>query len=262
VDSLVQFNPLNNSNTTMFGTGDRQKVNVAVAGGSDALRYYVTGGLTNETGMLQVPPVFRGTADSVGLPRSDWRPNTDDQRSARANTVLKLSPIAELQVNAAYMATDQRAPWSSSLYGFVYHDMPIDDAAHLYGYNFKYATPVNAYGALVGQSTGRLTGSIAAHWTPTAWLSAHATAGIDHGSQRATGQFLPQVGAYTGFFTLGSLGITNGTTDIYSFDGRAAATAQLTRRCALSRQPGFSWSTRARSRPTHSPAPPRPRIPP
>ena len=52
----------------------------------------------------------------------------------------------------------------------------------------------------------------------------NATAGVDHGSQRATAEILPQIAPLRRSFAA-ALGITNGTTDVYSFDARATATA-------------------------------------
>lgn len=228
VDSIVKFNALDNPNTTIFGTGSREKFDAAVAGGSDAVRYYVAGMVTNETGPLQVPPAFHQLASSVGLPKADWRPNTDDQRSARANAVIKIAPTADLQVNAAYMATNQQAPGSPSLYRNAYTSLPVDAAAEYFGYGQSYATPVAEYTQLVGQNTNRLSSGLSATWNPTSWFSGHATAGIDHGSQRATAEFLPQFAVLVPG-ALAELGITNGTTDIYSFDIRGAATANLAR---------------------------------
>ncbi len=230
-DSVRQFTALNNPRTSMFGDGNRQKVDLSVGGGSDAVRYYVAAGLTNEVGTLQMPSVFMPMADSIGLPKGQWRPNTDEQRSARGNTVVKLNPTADLQLNAAYMTTNQSAPSTPSLYEAPYLRPPIDDAVHHWGYGTPsdiYLWPAITYGAFAGQNTERLTGNLAANWTPFPWLSAHATVGVDHASQRATDEVLPQVAFADEYQPYPQLGITNGTNDIYSFDGRATATTRLT----------------------------------
>ncbi len=226
VDSLVNFSALTNPNTTIYTLGNRQKYDLSVAGGTDAVRYYVAGGLSNETGVLGMPTAFDHLADSLGLPKSAWRPNTNDQRSARANTVIELAPTAELQVNASYLATAQQAPEFPSEAVGAYLFPPVDNAANNFGYGpFLGIAPVAEFGQLAGQSTNRLTGSLTGHWTPTGWLTASLTAGVDHGSQRSTAETLPEVAPLV--FAPAALAITNGTTDIYTFDGRASATARL-----------------------------------
>jgi hypothetical protein len=77
VDSVTRENPLNNPATSVFGTGSRAKYDLSASGGSDAVRYYVAGGLTNETGIIRAPSVFRELADTadLGLPSAALSPN-------------------------------------------------------------------------------------------------------------------------------------------------------------------------------------------
>jgi hypothetical protein len=68
---------------------------------------------------------------------------------------------------------------------------------------------------------------VTASWRPFAWLTAHATGGVDHGSQDAEQRLLPQANAYLtlGHSLSGQLEQTQGGTDIYSAEVRASAIA-------------------------------------
>jgi TonB-linked SusC/RagA family outer membrane protein len=228
VDSLVQFTPLNNSSTTMFGTGAREKVDLSVSGGSDAVRYYAGGSLTNETGTLQMPPVFKGIADSVGLSRSLWNPNSDNQRSARANTVIKLAPTADMQLNTAYMSNYMTAPQSVDLYEGVYTGTPPQNTrADYWGWGpGPYNWPAYEYGQPVTQQTDRFTGGLTVNWSPLSWWSLHLTGGLDHQSQYSTAENTPAA-AELYDDPVASLALISGTTDVYSLDFRTTAIVQL-----------------------------------
>jgi TonB-linked SusC/RagA family outer membrane protein len=228
VDSIVKFNALNNGNTTIFGTGTREKVDLSVQGGSDAARYYIGGGLTNETGPLHLPKVFEGSADSIGLPRSLWDPNSQNQRSARANTVVKVSPQLDVTASAAYMTNYMQAPSSPSLYETAYTVAPQNTPAGNYGWGPELLdTPIYEYGNVVTQSTQRFTGSLTFNWNPWSWFQAHLTGGLDHESVLNTGETYPQVAALAPSEITAQLSNQNGTNDVYSIDFRTAAIASL-----------------------------------
>jgi len=43
VDSVTRFDPLNDPQTSIFGSGNREKYDLSVGGGSEAVRYFVAG---------------------------------------------------------------------------------------------------------------------------------------------------------------------------------------------------------------------------
>jgi outer membrane receptor protein involved in Fe transport len=230
VDSVTHFNPLNHPANSVYGSGTRGKYDLSVSGGSEAVRYYVAGGLSNETGVARLPDVFHAEAQALGFPASALKPNTEGQRSLRANTAIRLGQTADLSVTAAYLSTHDVVPASDHLAdGTSYHSptMPAD-SAHNYGYGAQY-DPLGLLGQQQSQQTDRLTGGMTANWRPAPWLVAHATVGVDHGSQQNQTFWLPQA-AQVQFRRpgQGQLLVENGTANIYSADLRATATAPLT----------------------------------
>ncbi len=233
VDSVTRWNPLNHAATTIFGTGNRGKYDLSVSGGTDAVRYFVAGGMSNETGILRMPPVFRQLADTarVGLPRVASDPNSEQQRSVRVNTAIRPGAAVDLTATGSYLATYQRSPDAEDLYLGASSGVALKDPAHYYGYEYLGSFPISPLSELssIGsQSHSRATGGITANWRPAEWFTAHATAGLDHGSQRNSILNYPLANpAYQGFPPF--LGLTDATTDVYSVDLRGTATASLAR---------------------------------
>ncbi len=226
VDSVTQWNPLNHPAYSIFGTGSRGKYNVSVGGGSDAVRYFVSGGLSNETGLTQIPSVFRRLADSLalGLPNSASRPNVEAQRSARVNTAMRLGPMVDLSATGSYLSTYQTTPDASFLLLGLYFGPALRDAAHGFGYG-SYA-PIGELSATGSEQTNRAIGGLTGTWRPVTWLTGHATVGIDHGSHRS--QLLNYPLANPAYQSQAPfLGLVTAITDVYSADARGAATAAI-----------------------------------
>ncbi len=235
VDSVTRWNPLNHAATSIFGTGNRGKYDLSVSGGSDAVRYFVSGGLSNETGVIQMPAVFKEVADTagLGLPNAAFAPNSEQQRSVRANTSIKLGPTADLTAAASYLATFKETPNASTLYAGVFNAPALSDAAHYYGYGYyggssASLTPLSQLSEIGSQNSDRVTGGLTANWRPTGWFVGHATVGLDHGSQSSQSLDYPLANsAYE--YSPPSLGIADVTTDVYSVDLRGTVTASLSR---------------------------------
>ena len=239
VDSVTRWNALNHPATSIFGTGNRGKYDLSVGGGSEAVRYYVAGGLANETGIARMPSAFRQIADTAGvyLPPAALNANVEQQRSVRANTAIKLGSRADLSVTASYLSTYQTTPEAGALLQGLLTGPAIGDAAHYYGYDhfavlFGATTgalnPIDQLIQQGSQNTNRVTGGLTATWRPTGWFIGHGTFGLDHGSQGSQELTYPQTN--TQFGGAGPfLAIGNSTTDVYSVDLRGTATASLGR---------------------------------
>ncbi len=229
VDSITTWDPLNHSQYSIFGAGNRQKYTLSLSGGSELIRYYVAGALSNETGILQLPSVFAAQAESLGVPNSIDTPNHEDQRSLRTNTSVQLGSVADLSVTGAYLSTYQKTVNAQQLYLGVAYFTPLPDAKDGYGYGSnRYFGPIYQLSHPTTQNVERLTGGITGNWRPLSWLASHGTIGIDHGSARNTAALLPQAQALFRFVAP-QLAIENAGTDIYTVDLRASATVSPVR---------------------------------
>jgi TonB-linked SusC/RagA family outer membrane protein len=233
VDSVTKENPLNNPATSIFGTGNRAKYDLSVSGGSEAVRYFVSGGLSNETGVIQMPSVFKELADTanLGLPSAALNPNSEQQRSVRVNTAIKLGPAADLTATGSYLSTYQQTPNAATLYDGVFYAPALSGPANNYGYGDRFGdeanTPLSQLTELGSQNTDRVTGGLTANWRPAGWFVGHATVGLDHGSQLNEVLTYPLANAAYEYY-VPSLGLVDVTTDVYSVDLRGTATASLT----------------------------------
>jgi TonB-linked SusC/RagA family outer membrane protein len=230
VDSVTTWNPFNHAATTLFGTGNRGKYDLSVSGGSESARYFVAGGLSNETGMVHMPSVFRELADTaaLGIPAAAFNSNTEQQRSVRVSTAITLAPTLDLTTTASYLSTYQETPNAGQLYEGVFDSPAIGNAANYYGYGAPYLSPISMLSELGSQQTDRMTGGLTMNWRPVGWFVGHATAGVDHGSQREEAINYPLTNSnYSA--NSSSLGLVDATTDLYSVDLRGTATASVAR---------------------------------
>ena len=87
--------------TTPFGTGERSQLGGSVSGGSELLRYFVSGEAERELGITKMPAreveylrAERGTPD---VPFEQRRPNEQKKNSGRLNVSASAPQPAEPQ---------------------------------------------------------------------------------------------------------------------------------------------------------------------
>jgi TonB-linked SusC/RagA family outer membrane protein len=234
VDSVTHFNPLNHPQYSIYGTGSREKYDLSVSGGQDAVRYYVAGALSNETGVARLPDVFRSEAEALGMPAAAINPNGEQQRSVRANTYAKLGSTADLTFTGAYLSTFQTIPGSRYFAAGPTNGLSYPDSAHGYGYGnsvccAEQVGPIEEFGQIQTQQTDRFIGGLTSSWRPWPWLASYGTVGLDHGTQVSQSTLYPQ-SQYPLTHTLnrGAYELEDVGTDLYSADFRASATAPIT----------------------------------
>ncbi len=229
VDSVTQWNPLNHSGTSIFGVGSRGKYDVSVSGGSEAARYFAAGGLSNESGMIRMPQIFRRLADTsaLGLPASSLNPNSQQQRSIRATTAITLGSRLDLTAAGSYHSTYQQTPDAAFLYVGVLLAPALNGPANYYGYGSSpNSTPIAELTDVGSQNTTRTTGGLTANWRPAGWFVGHATVGLDHAGER-NGEINYPLANSAYYYTNPLLGLVDATTDVYSVDLRGTATARV-----------------------------------
>ncbi|HSM07119.1 MAG TPA: SusC/RagA family TonB-linked outer membrane protein [Longimicrobiales bacterium] len=235
--SLSDWNPLEESISTPFKTGNRQQYGVNITGGTERLNYFVSGEWETELGVLGLPEFddanlleTSGAEAYADLPESVFEPNSLDRLSLRANFGGQISETLSFSARTGYVASDLQLPNNdnnvlgllpSALLGT--NDGTADGD---YGYGFFLPSEVNFQN--VEQEVRRFTGSGALDWAPVEWLSARATVGVDQVS-RTDIQNIPRERIFfgatrpLGFREVNSARITN-----YTVDASASANFQLT----------------------------------
>jgi len=200
LDSLTSFNVLMNPATTAIHLGHHDGYGMNASGGSDQVRFFVSGDMANELGPIFMPMFARRTLDSLGTPaRDEWiNPEQFQQYSMRANLSAAFSPKFDFNANAGFSNLNQRIPQTdNNTFSFIYSALNNPGFNHN-GLNYsetqivdnttKTAVYRNGYGGFspaqtfqVYNTSGvqRFIGSADATWRPFAWMTNQGTTGID-----------------------------------------------------------------------------------
>ncbi|MEZ4588775.1 MAG: SusC/RagA family TonB-linked outer membrane protein [Gemmatimonadales bacterium] len=234
VASITSFNPLRDPTESPIHSGFRQQYGGAVSGGTEQVRYYVTGEWEGERGVLFMPDaeqtrVLSETGRSA-LRAEELNPNTLGKWSLRANTDFNVSSKARAGVRVGFVTSDLWLPQNDNNVTGL-HSSGINgdgrgpDAP---GGAWGFFTPGDVFGRLTRQKVRRLTTSADAQFTPTTWLTARTTLGWDQ-TERQDQQF-QRFGEGPNFSTyrLGYADENRRTIDVYTVDASATATFAVT----------------------------------
>lgn len=208
-DSTTTFSALRNPSTTPLVLGNRKEVGMNVAGGTDAVRFFVSGDVQNEVGPFEMPAFARQTLDSMGTSvRDEWlHPEAYQGENFRANLSASLNPNFDLNVSAGWANTNQRLPQvDNNIYSIYYSayngpgfntptpSLPSSSGLRYTGLG-KINEDLNGYGvyspAQIFQytpktGTQRFIGSTDATWRPFTWMQNQGTIGLDHAGRNDT----------------------------------------------------------------------------
>ena len=187
-DSVTSFNLFKDKDATPFGTGYRQQYGLQVRGGTETVRYFVSGEWEDETGVTQMPDFEVARLNRIGtniLP--EWRnPNALTKATGRANLTINPTSKVDLNFNAGYIQSSQRLPQSdnnttgllSNAFGgpgFKGYKIGSDST-----YGYRLYTPGDIFQETVTQDINRFLGSVNGNWRPTDWLAVRANVGLDY----------------------------------------------------------------------------------
>ncbi|HVB30771.1 MAG TPA: SusC/RagA family TonB-linked outer membrane protein [Gemmatimonadaceae bacterium] len=194
-DSLTSFNVLTNPATTPFTVGNRNMYGMQTSGGSDQVRFFVSGDVQNEIGPITMPKFAQATlVDTMGTPmRDEWlHPEQFQSYNLRTNLSASLSPRFDLTMTAGYSNTNQRLPQTdNNTYSFIYSALNNPGFNHSgLGYNelgslgefrngYGGFSPAQTFQVYHANGTQRFIGSADAQWRPFSWMTNQGTAGID-----------------------------------------------------------------------------------
>jgi TonB-linked SusC/RagA family outer membrane protein len=193
LDSAVSLNVFAEDDLTPIKDGNRGQFGAQLQGGTDAIRYFLSGDFENEIGPFGFPEFDRPrfAASKIAI-RDEWeRPNALRKGSYRANLNLAATPQLDLSVQAGYTNLRQRLPQvDNNVNSFWYNGMVGPGYRVGPGYTGKgslgqelggYAayTPGDIFQDWTGQRIQRMIGSSSVNWRPTSWLQNRADVGVD-----------------------------------------------------------------------------------
>ncbi len=193
-DSVQIYSPLHDPDATPLGQGYRSQVGLQVSGGSDALRYFISGDRGSEVGVLQLPAFERRRFDSTATPIHEWtdRPNTSDRLSFRANLNAAISPKLDVGVTSNFIRVDQRYSGESNFTAGLGSQVFGGPGFKNNGIVSTVGTPLNGYRAWTpgytwqektGQEATRFILGMNAIYRPTSWNITRLNVGNDYTSR-------------------------------------------------------------------------------
>jgi TonB-linked SusC/RagA family outer membrane protein len=192
VDSTTKFNLFQDDQTTPIAPGYRAQYGLQAAGGSDAVRFFLSGEYEGEQGRYRLPTVFEDRLRGRGLTvREEWlRPNDLSKVSGRANVGATLSPKLDANVSVGYVQSTLR--WQASdnnTIGLLSNALGgpglkfnTSGADTLYGY--RAFTPDRMFQQTTTQDVDRVLSAANANWRPQSWLSVRGNFGLDYTGRR------------------------------------------------------------------------------
>ncbi|MEO5567145.1 MAG: SusC/RagA family TonB-linked outer membrane protein [Gemmatimonadaceae bacterium] len=201
-DSVTTANILRNPDITPIGTGDRNLYGMQMSGGSEAVRFFLSGNREEETGPIRMPGVDRAylATQQLGV-RDEWQnPEALQRLSVRANVDAALSRKLDVGVSTSFIKSDQRLPQVDNNVNSFYYNaytnpgfvQPYTCTAPCSGLAYSgignlgqpllgwgQFTPAHIFQSTVLEGVQRMIGSVNANWRPFSWLQNNATTGID-----------------------------------------------------------------------------------
>ena len=166
---MIQFNPLEDSRTTPFSTGVRQRYGASVRGGTEQVRYFVSGQYEDETGVIDY--------------------NVSEKVNFRANLDAELAETVDLSVSFGY--TDSNlglnsndnsifSPIINGLAGMPWFipEEPGSSVPSADNFGWGFSKDDLAY-LVTYQDVDRFMTSANLRWRPMPWLTVNATGGLD-----------------------------------------------------------------------------------
>lgn len=176
-------NLLEDAETSPIGLGERQQYGAQVSGGSESVRYFISGDWENELGVLRMPDAER---DSLfierrvdRIPRRQEIPNQLTKTSLRSNLGLTLSHMAELNLSSGYGHSYNLLPQTGdnlqSVLASAMYGIPNPALSNMWGF----APPRDVFSKSVSRLTNQFVNSAVLLYRPRHWLDTRATAGLD-----------------------------------------------------------------------------------
>jgi len=195
-DSVSHYNLFEDPAVTPIGTGYRGQVGAQVSGGTESVRYFLSGEYEDEIGLLKSGSLgwdrFVNRWQVGAMPYDYYRPNARNRTALRANVNANLSPKWDVAISTGFMSSEQRLPQTdnnttgllSNAFGGPGHADNwrfSPDTIVLHG--FRAFTPDEMFAEVVSQNVNRFIGSGTMSWHPNTWLTGRAIAGVDFTSR-------------------------------------------------------------------------------
>ena len=236
ITQLYSRNLLRDAGSSPLATGSRMSRALQINGGSEQVRYFISGGIDHENGTLRMPQMeqdFLRTERGVSiLPSEQLHPNELQRINLRSNLGALLSNNVDVSLSAGYVTSDNRLPQTGDntqgiLGAALFGTANPARASNPWGF----ARPAEGFSDIVYRRDSRFTNSLQTNWRPLSFLTARGVVGLDYlqyqdEANNASGQGC----TICGLNRQGLRTINKFTSAKYTAELGATATHQLTRR--------------------------------
>ncbi len=230
-DSLRVYTPIKDPSVTPLGTGNRNAEGVQVSGGTEAVRFFMSGSRDDEIGVFRLDDYERNRFDSLGIPIHPWQmhPNTRLLNSFRGNLSAQISPQFDASLNFGYSTVNALTSnesnntvgiGSQAFGGPGYRNNGLVSGLQDSLVGYRAGTPGLIWAEKLQQNVNRMILSSNLNWRPTSWLQTRANVGTDLADRVDTrlhmnGEGWPLTATYRdGFAGNGRTNITNISADL------------------------------------------------
>jgi TonB-linked SusC/RagA family outer membrane protein len=189
-DSVRIFSPIKASDVTPLGIGNRNAQGVQVSGGTDAVRYFMSGSRDDEVGVFKLDDYEKHRFDSLGIGIHSWQmhPNTRLLNSFRGNVSAQVNPQFDASLNFGYNTVNALTSNESNNTvgigsqafggpGYRNNGLVSGLADSLVGY--RAGTPGLIWDEKLQQNINRVILASNMNWRPTSWIQTRANFGTD-----------------------------------------------------------------------------------
>jgi TonB-linked SusC/RagA family outer membrane protein len=203
-DSTTSFNLLQENGYTPLSNGYTKQAGGQVSGGTDQVRYFISGDFEGEQGPLTMPAFSQRFLDSTGTAvRDNWlHPEYFGRNSLRTNLNAAVTPKLDVGVNFGFTRSAQRLPPAdNNTFNYFYNAFNNPgfkptlacqtNSVSCLGYTDKgglgeelggygFFTPANLFQRELDLNISRFITSANGQWRPLSWMQNDATVGMDY----------------------------------------------------------------------------------
>lgn len=270
VDSLVQYQVLNDPRLTPFGRGNRKAVNIGVSGGNANLTYALTGSFSDETGLLKMPDFEASRYQQLtGERMPGWmrRPHGLKDWSGTGHLTVAISPSMDVAFTSTVnRSTQQRSNLEDQIgeLSTVYADTVFN--RYYPGLAVNTGNPTSPGGIIEARATllsdfrnrstsqaTSFTQAATLNWRPLGWFSTSANFGLNIVDRldESNRELITYTDPYYNFFSFdsrnGYFNVGNGNSAVATVNLGAIAVAPLSSGLRLRTAFGGNY-TRSRTR--------------
>ena len=240
-------NLLEDKATTPFGTGNRQQYGAQVSGGSDALRYFVSGTWEGEVGVLKMPDseldsLYR-IRNTTSIPRDQRLPNQMSRTGIRGNFNVQMTQQADLAISSGINVMSNLLPQTGDNLQGVIGSALFGTANPAAPNQWGFAPPRQGFSKSVTRDQNQFTNSANANWRPVDWIQTRATVGIDYITWTDDAKVRAGEGCQIcGIEWLGLRGLSKYNNGKYSVDLGATANRNINSTLTSKTSIGLQWN--------------------